>query len=154
MKSRIKLDKRQTRMLMAAVTALAICAVGAAALYLRDQEAAERDTGATVEVIPADLSVEGKTGEALFHATCAECHGQNAAGTSQGPPLIHDIYNPGHHSDLAFYLAAEVGVRAHHWPYGDMPAQPTVTRDEVALIVRYIRELQVANGIVYRAHGG
>ena len=146
-------DKSRRKQLLGLALAIVLCA-GVAALYLHEQAAAGSSAGATVAVIPADLSPAGKAGESLFNATCAECHGQNAAGTMQGPPLIHDIYNPGHHSDLAFYLAAEVGVRAHHWPYGDMPAQPTVTRDEVTMIVRYIRELQVANGIVYRAHGG
>ena len=81
-----------------------------------------------------------------------ECHGPNAAGTKLGPPLIHDIYEPGHHSDQAFYLAAATGVRAHHWPYGDMPAQPQVSEAEVGLIIRYIRELQEANGIVARSY--
>ena len=145
----------QNRRAIGAMLALTVLAVGAivAALLMLNAESAEDDSGATVQVVLADLSAQGKQGESLFNATCAECHGQNAAGTTQGPPLIHDIYNPGHHSDLAFYLAAENGVRAHHWNYGDMPAQPTVTRGDVALIVRYIRELQVANGIVYRAHG-
>ena len=33
-----------------------------------------------------------------------------------------------------------------------MPPQPQVTREEIAAIVRYIRELQEANGIVWKAH--
>jgi len=33
-----------------------------------------------------------------------------------------------------------------------MPSQPQVSDREIAEIVRYVRELQVANGIVYREH--
>jgi mono/diheme cytochrome c family protein len=44
------------------------------------------------------------------------------------------------------------GVRQHHWPFGDMPAQPQVTDEQLAQIIRYVRELQAANGIVYREH--
>ena len=49
---------------------------------------------------------------------------------------------------LAFVLAARNGVRAHHWPFGDMPpvGQP-LTDGELAAIIAYVRELQRANGI-------
>lgn len=104
----------------------------------------------TTFVMPA-LSAEAQEGERYFNAVCAACHGQNGLGTTQGPPLVHDIYNPGHHADMAFLMAAQNGVRAHHWRFGNMPPQQ-VTRGEVARIVTYIRELQLANGITYRPH--
>ena len=63
----------------------------------------------------------------------------NAAGGPAGPPLVHSIYRPA--------LAVRRGVRAHHWRFGDMPPQPAVREDEIGLIVRYVRELQRANGI-------
>jgi mono/diheme cytochrome c family protein len=110
------------------------------------------ESAVTVQVTPAALSAEGTEGQAVFEANCMACHGPNAAGTKLGPPLIHDIYNPGHHSDKAFYLAAALGVRAHHWNYGDMPAQPQVSEAEVGLIIRYIRELQEANGILRKSY--
>jgi len=109
-------------------------------------------TGNTVAVTVPDLSPLAQRGKAAFDANCAACHGANAAGTNQGPPLVHNIYNPGHHADGAFFLAAKRGVRAHHWPYGDMPPQPQATEDQVAAIVRYVRELQQANGIAYQPH--
>ncbi len=102
-------------------------------------------------VVPA-LSASAERGKALFDKNCAECHGANGAGTDKGPPLVHDIYNPGHHSDEAFLIAVQRGVRQHHWPFGDMPRQPQVTKTDVSRIVRYIRELQTANGINYRPH--
>jgi cytochrome c2 len=90
------------------------------------------------------LAIKGKT---LFENNCQECHGKNAGGTDQGPPFIHPVYRPGHHGDQSFVLAAMNGVRAHHWRFGNMPKQPQVKPEEVLLIVRYIRELQRANGL-------
>lgn len=98
------------------------------------------------------LSDIASAGKDAFDANCASCHGVNGAGSDRGPPLIHDIYNPGHHDDASFFRAAMRGVRRHHWNFGDMPPQPEVTPEEVAAIVRYIRELQGANGIFWKAH--
>ncbi len=102
-----------------------------------------------VEVaIPAALSPEAEMGQRAFAATCAACHGENAAGKmGSGPPLVHKIYEPSHHGDMAFLMAVEQGVRAHHWPFGDMPMQQGLTRADVVSIVAYVRELQRANGI-------
>jgi mono/diheme cytochrome c family protein len=113
------------------------------------------DTGggaATVNVAVPTLSLVAVAGRAAFDANCAQCHGRSGVGTKQGPPLVHDIYNPGHHADEAFRYAVRQGVRQHHWPYGNMPSQPQVTDSQLAEIVRYVRELQEANGIVYRPH--
>jgi mono/diheme cytochrome c family protein len=129
-------------------------ALGSLAALAMLMQAGESGGATTVRVISASLSLDAKEGRAYFKLNCQTCHGENAAGTDQGPPLIHDIYNPGHHSDESFFLAAAIGVRQHHWPYGDMPAQPQVSREQVALIIRYIRELQEANGITYKRHGG
>ena len=43
--------------------------------------------------------------------------------------------------------ATALGVRAHHWSFGNMPAVEGLTRADVKMIVAYIRELQRANGI-------
>jgi mono/diheme cytochrome c family protein len=111
-----------------------------------------KSTPYTVNVKVPQLSALAETGKSAFEANCAACHRRNAAGTDKGPPLVHDIYNPGHHSDGAFFVAAKVGVRQHHWPYGNMPPQPQVREAPLAAIVQYVRELQVANGITYRPH--
>ena len=102
--------------------------------------------------VPAKFSTTAQMGESLFNETCAACHGENAAGTEQGPPLVHDIYNPGHHPDESFMTAARFGVRAHHWQFGNMPKQEHVTMPEARAIATYVRELQAVNGIVNRAH--
>jgi mono/diheme cytochrome c family protein len=106
-------------------------------------------TGAAMaSVIVPQLSGPALAGEALFNRSCATCHGTNAAGQDGiAPPLVHKIYEPSHHADASFYLAAKNGVRAHHWSFGNMPAVEDVTDTEIEKIIAYVRELQRANGI-------
>ncbi len=107
---------------------------------------------ASVNVRVPELSVKATAGKQAFDANCAQCHGKNASGTDRGPPLVHDIYNPGHHSDAAFLFATKRGVSQHHWPYGNMPPQPQVTEEQITAIVQYVRELQMENGIKFKKH--
>lgn len=105
------------------------------------------DAMVTVRV-PASFSEQEQMGERAFNAACASCHGTNAQGRQDiAPPLIHKIYEPSHHGDASFVLAAQNGVRAHHWRFGDMPPVQGVTRAEVMDIVAYVRVLQRENGI-------
>ncbi|MSU92122.1 c-type cytochrome [Rhodobacteraceae bacterium 2CG4] len=98
--------------------------------------------------VPETLSAPAYFGQIAFERACSSCHGTNGAGgTGKGPPLIHPIYEPGHHGDTAFLRAAMAGVRSHHWDFGDMPPVEGITDETVALIVAYVRELQRANGI-------
>lgn len=98
--------------------------------------------------VPETLSETAQLGKTIFQAKCADCHGENAAGQDGvAPPLVHKIYEPSHHGDPAFLLAARNGVRAHHWRFGDMPPVEGVTEGEVKMVVAYVRELQRANGI-------
>lgn len=102
--------------------------------------------------VPPKFSELALEGQKAFDANCASCHGRFGIGTDKGPPFIHTTYNPGHHDDGAFFRAVADGVRQHHWRFGDMPAQPKVSPDQVRAIVRYVRELQQANGITYQPH--
>lgn len=86
-------------------------------------------------------------GKALFAKHCAECHGADLNGSPKGPPLVHRIYEPSHHGDAAFQMAARSGVRAHHWKFGDMPPVPQVTPDDVAHITAFVRAEQRQAGI-------
>lgn len=99
-------------------------------------------------VIPAAFSANAQIGQRVFEASCAFCHGVNAAGQNGvAPPLVHRIYEPSHHSDAAFVNAARNGVRSHHWEFGNMPPVPGLNDAEIGYIARYIRELQLENGI-------
>ena len=99
-------------------------------------------------LLPSTLSQSAQIGKRAFEAKCMACHGINAAGQVEvAPPLVHKIYEPSHHGDESFQRAASLGVRAHHWSFGDMPAVEGLTRGDVTMIVAYIRELQRTNGI-------
>ena len=104
-----------------------------------------------VDVRIGQLSVNAAKGQAAFNQTCAKCHGENAQGSDQGPPLIHSIYNPGHHGNQAIYNAVLRGAQQHHWRFGDMPPQKVGFAD-LANIVQFIREVQVQNGIKTQEH--
>lgn len=93
--------------------------------------------------VPADL----QAGEGKFKANCAVCHGVGGVGTNQGPPLVHKIYEPNHHSDATFQRAAASGVKAHHWEFGNMPKIDAVTPEDVDQIIKYVRWLQKEAGI-------
>ncbi len=133
-----------------ALVVMGVLAAGAALIASKVFLPANDDQLVSVKV--PRLSQAGQVGKVAFDKACAQCHGVNGAGSKTGPPLVHDIYNPGHHSDGAFFYATKKGVRRHHWSFGDMPPQPEVTNAEVAAIVRYVRELQEANGIFWKPH--
>ena len=98
--------------------------------------------------VPGEMSDFALIGQKGFDANCASCHGQNAAGQNGiAPPLIHKIYEPSHHGDESFQRAVAMGVRAHHWKFGNMPAIEGLTRADVKAITAYVRELQRHNGI-------
>jgi len=98
--------------------------------------------------LPAELSANAQIGKRAFDAKCAACHGANAAGQNGvAPPLVHKIYEPGHHSDMAFIFAVQNGVKSHHWRFGNMPPIEGLTNADVKYIARYVRELQKENGI-------
>jgi mono/diheme cytochrome c family protein len=105
------------------------------------------DPLATV-IAPASLTEREQMGLTAFTAKCADCHGVNGAGRAGiAPPLVHKIYEPSHHGDMAFELAARNGVRAHHWPFGDMPPVEGLTGADIGAIVAYVRVVQRENGI-------
>lgn len=101
-----------------------------------------------VQITVPELTGNAILGEKIFNLKCAACHGQNAVGTEGvAPPLVHKVYEPNHHGETAFVLAAKNGVHAHHWSFGNMPPVDGVTDGDVKMVVAYIRALQQANGI-------
>ena len=99
-------------------------------------------------LVPDQISELGWLGKNFFELKCQSCHGINAAGRHEiGPPLVHKIYEPSHHSDQSFYRAVALGVKSHHWPLGNMAAVEGLTKGDVKAIISYVRELQRENGI-------
>jgi len=141
----MKISERLPAILVAAFLVFGVGVIGS-----RIMGASETSAGVSLKV-PA-LSGPAQKGKLAFDANCAACHGANGAGSNQGPPLIHDIYNPGHHADEAFIRAVRFGVQQHHWQFGNMKPQPQIGFEETVGIIKYIRELQRANGIFYKPH--
>ena len=148
-------DGRRWIVRTVALAALAVCAALLAAGcggddddgYTTSQTRQTQDTAPT-SVTTGERSEAALAGEKLFSANCSMCHGSNASGTSQGPPLVHEIYEPGHHGNASFVIAVARGVRAHHWDFGNMPAVPELSIDEIHQVICYVRELQLAEGII------
>jgi cytochrome c len=92
---------------------------------------------------PAELA----DGEHGYNGSCRPCHGPLGTGTDAGPPLVHRIYEPSHHSDAAFHFAVTRGVRAHHWTFGNMPPLPAMDSAAIAAVTGYVRWLQRQAGI-------
>jgi cytochrome c2 len=122
------------------------CVIGVLAILIAPTIAAD-DKPNHVDVVVEGLSEKAQAGQRMFNQTCASCHGLNAEGSEAGPPLIHSIYNAGHHSNKAFYRAVTQGSQQHHWSFGDMPPQPTVGFTQMTFILAFIREVQLINDI-------
>lgn len=132
------------------------CAVAGTAAYslLRPEptqhvsQLAPPEVSALVEIQMPQIEGNAVIGQGIFESACAACHGSNAVGIEGvGPPLIHVIYEPSHHADESIQRAVAMGVRSHHWRFGDMPPVGGLTRGDVAMVIAYLREIQRANGI-------
>ena len=139
---------------MKSVTAFSAFAVAfglACVLWLSVNNSADDiiiETVSTNVLLPDTLSKNAEIGKLAFEAKCTSCHGTNAAGRDGvAPPLVHIIYESNHHGDESFQRAVAMGVQAHHWSFGNMPAVEGLTRGDVKMIIKYIRELQRENGI-------
>ena len=85
-------------------------------------------------------------GGIMYRASCGSCHGFDLRGTGVGPSLLSVVYQPGHHPDTSFVLAALNGVPAHHWEFGDMAPVPGLSQNDMDRIIAYVRENQRIKG--------
>ncbi|MDG1376196.1 MAG: cytochrome c [Yoonia sp.] len=156
MLNRIKIGKSKLKQKWLTILASAVVIAAGATYFLQPDtsvDVAQVDVplppGAIVRVtLPAQLSEQEAIGKRGFDAVCAACHGVNAQGQEGvAPPLVHKIYEPNHHGDIAFIRAAQNGVMGHHWPFGNMPAVEGITEADILNIIAYVRALQRENGI-------
>lgn len=96
--------------------------------------------------IPAQDPTLVAEGDVLYQASCAACHGSDLRGTDIGPSHLSVVYQPGHHSDAAFILAARNGVRSHHWQFGNMAPVEGLSDTDLERIVAFVRESQRTSG--------
>jgi len=99
---------------------------GAAYIGLKPDEQISATGAPLADVSVPQLTPAQSAGEVAFNKNCAACHGQNAAGQDGvAPPLVHPIYEPSHHGDQAFVMAAQRG-------FIDEVIMPHSTRRRVA----------------------
>lgn len=140
------------KLLLVGVAIIAALAIAKGIDFNQNTGGAQVDTGSPgavmAEVTVPELVGDEVIGQRVFEAKCVTCHGENAAGQEGvAPPLVHKYYEPSHHGDGAFLIAAKNGVRAHHWRFGNMPPVEGITDAEIKLVIAYVRALQRANGI-------
>ena len=102
--------------------------------------------GDDVTATPIPPLAPDASGETVYQARCASCHGADLRGTSEGPSQLSIVYEPGHHGDDSYRSAIRNGVRQHHWGFGDMPAVPDITDGQIESVIEYIRTEQQRNG--------
>ena len=120
-----------------------VLVVAAVAVTMQACSGDDADPGGDTATAAGDV----ERGELLFADNCAACHGPAGTGTASGPPLVHEVYEPGHHGDEAFQIAVARGVQPHHWDFGPMPPIPDLDRQDVTDITAYVRERQRDAGI-------
>ena len=103
-------------------------------------------TGSSEFGIPVQDPVLVAEGDVLYQENCGACHGSDLRGTDIGPSHLSVVYNPDHHGDAAFALAALNGVRSHHWDFGDMAPVPGLSQEDMDRIVAFVRENQRIEG--------
>ena len=141
-------SRRSLRTGLIAIVCL-LLTVGAATACGSDETAApsidtEQSATAQQEVVPEPAI----SGQELFSNNCSRCHGANLRGTNVGPSLLHEYYEPNHHSNASFVIAVLRGVRQHHWDFGNMPAVEGLDIEEVHAVICFIREAQVEDGLI------
>lgn len=97
------------------------------------------------DIAPQDSELVSK-GADIFQSSCAACHGADLRGTNSGPSLLSIVYEPAHHGDAAFLVAIQVGVRSHHWDFGDMAPIEGLSEQDIEAVIAYVRENQRVEG--------
>ena len=93
-----------------------------------------------------DLQAEQKyqsalnSGQTVYQENCSACHGTDLLGTTQGPPLLWDLYITSHHPNKRMKQSLREGVSQHHWVFGDMPDQSHLSDTELSDVVFFVRQ--------------
>ncbi len=101
-----------------------------------------------IEVTIPTLEGMAEEGQLAFVEVCARCHGRTGGGLEgYGPPLISDFYGPSERSDMQIILAIQLGHVEDNWTYGPMPPAEGLSFSDQGLVVEFLRQVQIANGV-------
>ena len=84
-------------------------------------------------------------GETIYGANCAQCHGDDLAGTDRGPSLLEPVYGADQLSDVDLADAIRNGVDEELWGFGPMPANGAITDTQIEAIVAFVRAEQTGD---------
>ena len=107
--------------------------------------------GATITVASASIGAacgaDGPTntlgrGAAIYGANCAQCHGDDLAGSDRGPSLLEPVYGPDQLSDAEVADAIRSGVDEELWEFGPMPGNGAITDAQIEAIIAFVRAEQ------------
>jgi mono/diheme cytochrome c family protein len=84
-------------------------------------------------------------GEGIYQANCAQCHGGDVAGSARGPSLLDPIYGPEQLTDAEFADAITNVVDEQRWDFGAMPANGSITDEQIAAILTFVRTQQAGD---------
>lgn len=85
-----------------------------------------------------------QTGQRVFHKACANCHGPDAMGDNRAPKLIQKKFIPENYSNEMIARIILNGSDS-----GAMPPQKNkVSQKEIKEIIKYLRHLQRASGLI------
>ena len=118
-----------------------------AGVYIALDGGADAPMSSSAHMVIPNLSSQAFSGREHFAANCGSCHGAYGEGSDNGPVLIHMIYGETLFRDEEIVASVREGAPARNWPFGDMPAVPGVTDEQLTLMIGFLREVQAANGI-------
>lgn len=84
-------------------------------------------------------SNEFERGRGVYEVNCAQCHGQDLAGTDRGPSLFAAISGPAQMTDDEFAYIVRNGVDNERWNSGPMPGNGAISDEQIEAIVAYVR---------------
>jgi len=87
-------------------------------------------------------------GEVLFTSNCVVCHGEQAMGNPNGPPLVHEMYAADVYTDEEFRTAVNEGAPQRHWDSGEMPSIRGLSDEQIDAIIAYVHEQQREAGLI------
>ena len=121
-------------------------------LSCNSQQITQQDQEKTVfKLENADqvLLLDSHRGYQLFKDEgCQQCHGKKLEGTLTGPPLVYNLYKKGSHHKRRLNKSIKYGTKQNHWEFGEMPAYPDLSDEQIDLLIDYIRDSIKLNKVI------
>ena len=94
-----------------------------------------------------EAPVQYAQGKEKFQFFCAECHGQWAEGTEQGPPLLHVYYVEGPSHQPSLLSGDSSGLATTPLGFWRQPPVAGATIEDAQQVTEFVRWLQAERGV-------